>query len=105
MALRDTSWIISGTTMQTANAVTISYLRHADEGMFLTNGSHITSTHRVVVKEWMAVTHDAAKKVVDTKAANPDTNTTYSMRQTNRVINAWVLVQTVDSRSPWLLDT
>jgi hypothetical protein len=92
MALRDTSWITD------THAIRISKKVVGEKVYFFPLGP-LERTRNVIVDEWICLTQAAAENYADTHAA--DTNTTFSVNQTDMVLDAYKLTRTVDSKGSW----
>ena len=92
MALRDTSWITD------THAIRRDRKKVGEKVYFFPFGP-LERTRTVVVDDWINLTQAAAEAYQDSHAT--DTNTTFTVTQTNEVLNAYKLTRTVDSKSTW----
>jgi hypothetical protein len=92
MALRDTSWITD------SHAIRVDRKKVGEKVYFFPFGP-LTRTRTVIVDEWINLTQAAAEAYQDTHAG--DTNTSFTVQESNRILGAYKLVRTVDSKSTW----
>lgn len=92
MALRDTSWIQDSTAIRRSK-------KTVGERVYFFPFGPLERTRTVVVDDWIALTQAAAEAYQT--AHSTDTNTTYSVNQTNMILGAYKLTRTVDSKGNW----
>ena len=106
MALRAKAWAYdtsdTGNELQTANAIVIQSAK-SSESIVTWSGPIYSRTRTKLTREWINMTEAGAQAVVDTMAG--DTNSKFTASEANRILSAYTLTQTVDSRSAYTLDT
>jgi len=106
MALRDTSWVVSGGALVTANSILLSKSKKDNDQRELVYGNIRVTWKRSVSRvrrAWICLTEGAASTAVDTMAA--DTTTNVTMDESNRILGAYEVTVDIDSVGAWSLDT
>lgn len=92
MALRDTTWITDTHAIR-RNKKTVG------EKVYFFPFGPLERVRTVIVDDWIALTQAAAEAYQSSHAT--DTNTTFSVTQTNMILDAYKLTRTVDSKGNW----
>ena len=94
MALRDTAWVVD------SNSITITS-EPIQEFLTIVFGSvtNYSRTRTITVKKWVALTKAGA--VAGAAARSADTKTSARASEVNRVLGAYEVTATRDSRTDW----